>query len=218
LYPNTPLEASTGQCAVSRLGAFVGGIYDVCDPLTGDYSAGRLCNENILDSVSYLEFAGLMIGMLSFGVIGDCMGLKNAGVLAALLSVVGVVVMCFVDLPTNLNLQFLVYAIFFGIFGLGVGGEYPLTAMSAAAQSSESAEEKAMDDTERRCRRLMRDKERTARRGETIGLVFSMQGIGAVVGSFFLLVLIYFSQQTHTVCDIVVATPVSMRKGLCRLH
>ena len=28
-----------------------------------------------------------------------------------------------------------------------------------------------------------------------------MQGIGAVVGSFFLLVLIYFSQQTHTVCD-----------------
>lgn len=59
LYPNTPLEASTGQCAVSRLGAFVGGIYDVCDPLTGDYSAGRLCNENILDSVSYLEFAGV---------------------------------------------------------------------------------------------------------------------------------------------------------------
>jgi hypothetical protein len=61
LYPNTPLVASTGQCAVSQLDAFVGGIYDVCDPLTGDYSAGRLCNENILDSVSYLEFAGVRI-------------------------------------------------------------------------------------------------------------------------------------------------------------
>ena len=96
-----------------------------------------------------------MIGMLSFGVIGDYMGLKNAGILAALLSVVGVVVMCFVDLTENLNLQFFIYAIFFGIFGLGVGGEYPLTAMSAAAHSSESAEEKAMDNVERRHYRIL---------------------------------------------------------------
>eukprot|EP00751_Fragilariopsis_kerguelensis_P011747 CAMPEP_0170774688 /NCGR_PEP_ID=MMETSP0733-20121128/10109_1 /TAXON_ID=186038 /ORGANISM="Fragilariopsis kerguelensis, Strain L26-C5" /LENGTH=712 /DNA_ID=CAMNT_0011117297 /DNA_START=70 /DNA_END=2208 /DNA_ORIENTATION=+ len=202
LYPNTPLDETTGQCAVN-IGSNLaeGEIYDVCDPTTGDYNAGVLCDNGTLQAISYTEFAGLMIGMLSFGFIGDCMGLKNAGILAALLSVIGVVIMCLVDLPDNLNIQFILYALFFGIFGLGVGGEYPLTAMSAAAHSSESAEEAAMDNSERRCYRLLRDKERTARRGETIGLVFSMQGIGAVVGSLFLLVLIYFSNQLYTICD-----------------
>jgi MFS family permease len=47
-----------------------------------------------------------------------------------------------------------------------------------------------------------RDKEKTARRGETIGIVFAMQGVGAVVGSTFFLVLIYFSDQGDTECDI----------------
>jgi MFS family permease len=42
---------------------------------------------------------------------------------------------------------------------------------------------------------------KTARRGETIALVFAMQGIGAVVGSVFLLSLIYFSNQTRIDCN-----------------
>jgi hypothetical protein len=47
----------------------------------------------------------------------------------------------------------------------------------------------------------MRDHERTARRGETIGFVFAMQGVGAVTGSVFLLVLIHFAGQSYVECD-----------------
>jgi len=196
LYPNTPIDTTTGECAIITPTQYD----DVCDATTGEYDSNMLCSEEILNSISYTEFAGLMIGMVSFGFIGDRMGLKNAGVLAALLGVIGVIVMTFMDSP-DLNTQFLVYATFFGIFGLGVGGEYPLTAMSASQNHSETMEEAAMDDDERRKFRCLRDKERTARRGETIGIVLSMQGVGAVVGSLFLIVLIYFSHQSYTECD-----------------
>ncbi|MGK3747034.1 MAG: hypothetical protein ACI90V_013897, partial [Bacillariaceae sp.] len=46
----------------------------------------------------------------------------NAGIVTMILGVTGVSVMTFIDIPDNLNLQFLIYSIFFGIYGLGVGG------------------------------------------------------------------------------------------------
>ena len=76
------------------------------------------------------------------------------GVLAALLGVIGVIVMTFMD-STDLNTQFLIYAIFFGVFGMGVGGEYPLTAMSASQHHSETMEEAVMEDDERRKSRCL---------------------------------------------------------------
>jgi hypothetical protein len=45
------------------------------------------------------------------------------------------------------------------------------------------------------------EKAKSDRRGETIALVFAMQGVGAVVGSIFLLCLIYFSNQTRSDCS-----------------
>lgn len=58
-----------------------------------------------------------------------------------------------------------------------------------------------MEDEERHRLRVMRDHERTARRGETIGCVFAMQGVGAVTGSLFLIVLIYFAGEGTVECD-----------------
>lgn len=74
--------------------------------------------------------------------------------MAALLGVIGVIVMTFMD-STDLNTQFLIYAIFFGVFGTGVGGEYPLTAMSASQHHSETMEEAAMEDDGRRKSRCL---------------------------------------------------------------
>jgi hypothetical protein len=48
---------------------------------------------------------------------------------------------------------------------------------------------------------MLMEAAKPARRGETIALVFAMQGIGAVVGSIYLLSLIYFSNQTRARCD-----------------
>ena len=121
--------------------------------------------------------------------------------LTATFQLIGVCFMTFFQ-GSTLNTQFLVFAIFFGLFGFGVGGEYPLTAASAASHHIESMEEAAMDNEERHRIRVLREKERSIRRGETISLVFAMQGVGAVIGSLFVLVLIYFGRQTHVDCNV----------------
>lgn len=76
-----------------------------------------------------------------------------------------------------------------------------MSASGAAAHHSASVEEAKMEDEERHKLRIMRDHERTARRGETIGCVFAMQGVGAVTGSLFLIVLIYFAGEGRVECD-----------------
>lgn len=142
-----------------------------------------------------------MLGMATFGWVADQIGRKNAGTITALLMIGGIGGMTFFD-NQNVSVLFSVFSIFFGIFGLGVGGEYPLSASQAAELHMENEEDAQLDDAEERQHRLLMEVAKTARRGETIGLVFAMQGVGAVIGSLFLLALIYFSGQSHTQCEL----------------
>jgi Sugar (and other) transporter len=186
LFPNTP-EDTDGVCSVDTSSS------PFCDA-EGSYQEDFLCKEGAINSISYSEFAGIMIGMLVFGSLVDSIGRNATGILVSSFMVVGVTVMTFVN-SENAQTLFLIWSIFFGLFGLGVGGEYPLSASNAAELQAQVKEEAKLDDEELRQFRIMRDHERTTRRGETIGFVFAMQGVGATVGSVFLLVLIYFSAQ-----------------------
>ena len=78
----------------------------------------------------------------------------------------------------------------------------PLTAANAASHHIESMEESALDDYAKHQLRVLCEKERAVRRGETISIVFAMQGMGAVTGSIFLLCLIYFGDQTTAECSV----------------
>ena len=95
-----------------------------------------------------------MLGMVSFGLIADLIGINKAGMLSALLSVVGVTVMTFYS-SDDLTTQFLMYSIFFGLFGLGVGGEYPLTAAGAAQHHHDTIAEAQAEDTAQRQIRIL---------------------------------------------------------------
>ncbi|KAL7540554.1 hypothetical protein ACHAWF_006716 [Thalassiosira exigua] len=152
-----------------------------------------------------------MLGMLTFGKVADVLGKHVAGLLTASFQVVGVTMMTFFY-SNNMDTWLIVFIVFFFIFGFGVGGEYPLTAASAAAHHIESMEEAAMDDEERHRIRVLREKERSARRGETISLVFAMQGVGSVAGSLFLICFIYFGRQQHVRCDMPGFNPKGQSK------
>jgi MFS family permease len=145
--------------------------------------------------------------MVLFGLICDLIGRRNASVITALLQIVGVGVMVFYTNP-DLQQQVLVFAAFFGLFGIGVGGEYPLTARGAASHYSKSVSqteyEAESDEKEKTRKLILIEQARTARRGETFALIFAMQGIGAVFGSTILLILIYFSGQGRTDWYVVV--------------
>ncbi|MGK3737541.1 MAG: hypothetical protein ACI8RD_009261 [Bacillariaceae sp.] len=53
LFPNTPMNDTSGECAVDfTMSGF-------CDPTTTEYYDGVLCNQGILGSISYSEFAGV---------------------------------------------------------------------------------------------------------------------------------------------------------------
>lgn len=187
LFPNTPIFPN-GTCAVDP------------DPrecnADGTYKSNLLCNPGIDNSLSYTEFAGIMIGMLVFGKVADLIGRVRAGMATSLLMVIGLIFITFYD-SDNLSQQFIIISAFLGVVGIGIGGEYPLTAMGASANHAEEVEDALMDDEERARHRVLVDMARTARRGETISLVFAMQGVGTVFGSAYLLFLIYFSRNLH---------------------
>ena len=52
-------------------------------------------NENIIHSISYSEFAGIMIGMVIFGSLADIIGRNAAGILTSVFMLGGVTVMAF---------------------------------------------------------------------------------------------------------------------------
>ena len=58
-----------------------------------------------------------------------------------------------------------------------------------------------MDDEEQHRYRVLLEVAKTARRGETISLVFAMQGVGAVFGSVVLLIQIYSARQSKIDCN-----------------
>lgn len=190
LFPNTPASVCSNENAESN----------VC-LADGKYPESALCTERQLGAVSYAEFGGIMAGMVVFGAIADVIGRKRASGMTALLMIAGLSGVTFFDNATFSTL-FLGFAVFFGVFGMGIGGEYPLTAAQAAEHSATRYQEALQDDEEQRHLRLIMEKAKTVRRGETLGLVFAMQGIGAVVGSLFLMAFIYFSDQAFSDCDL----------------
>jgi hypothetical protein len=188
LFPNTPTFSNNDTCAVN-----VNANHCQSD---GTYPDDLLCPSSITNSVSYSEFAGIMAGMLLFGAICDRIGRKNTGTLTSILMIAGVTAMTFSD-SDDATTRVLLFTIFFGVFGLGVGGEYPLTASTAVAQHAQNRDDALVDDTVSHRSRIMEETVKTAKRGETIAIVFAMQGVGAVVGSFFLFSLILFSEQSR---------------------
>jgi hypothetical protein len=116
LFPNTPVDEATGECAVDFTKSIV------CNQTTGEYNDGELCEASVLGAVSYSEFAGIMVGMLVFGTLADIIGVNSAGILTSVLMIVGNVVMCFIKVQNNIQLQFVIWIVFFGVFGLAVGG------------------------------------------------------------------------------------------------
>ena len=94
---------------------------------------------------------GAFIGAFVFGRIADLLGRKRVYTLVALIMVVGAVASAF-----STGFVWLVIARF--VLGLGIGGDYPVSAVLMSEYSNR-------DD-----------------RGRLVGLVFSMQALGLIVG------------------------------------
>ncbi|KAI7842967.1 hypothetical protein COHA_003372, partial [Chlorella ohadii] len=128
------------------------------------------CNQTTVDNVQNIEISAIIVGMLSFGFVADVIGRKWGSRLTMIIMFIGACLLTGAYGPTDqVFLSVFCFSLFF--YAVGVGGEYPLAASSAA--------ERAEGDPELR-----------KRRGEMVVLTFSQQGWGNFTNTLVILLLL----------------------------
>ena len=126
-------------------------------------------HEELKDSISYTMIGGVILGMIFISIFGDQFGRRAGSILTSVTMLVGAILMASSYAP-NLEGQFVMFTIALAIFGIGVGGEYPLASSSATERAASPST-----------------------RGQTVVLTFSMQGVGNWVYTALLIILLYLS-------------------------
>lgn len=177
-----------------------------------DCFKGNVCSAGTLHSLSYSVVGGVMVGMVILGSAANKIGRRRGSILTASFMMLGAVSMALIsfflsDYPSTL---FLSMSCALAVFGIGVGGEYPLSASSAS--------ERAMVDLKARIEKEEATRASTAtptlttgldsfltahhqppeinsNRGKRVQLVFTMQGMGIFVNSLTLVLLLSLTGQ-----------------------
>ncbi|KAH7017831.1 major facilitator superfamily domain-containing protein [Ilyonectria destructans] len=138
----------------------------------GDHS---VCSKNWVFSVTYLEIIGIMVGQAFVGVIGDWIGRRWGLIQDAAIMFIGLLML---TASWGLTLQgwIICYAWSLFFYGIGVGGEYPITATSSLEGASTGGKISTRED------RL--------HRGRRVTTAFLMQGWGQFVNQVVLIVLL----------------------------
>ncbi|EHA25335.1 hypothetical protein ASPNIDRAFT_42307 [Aspergillus niger ATCC 1015] len=135
----------------------------------------ELCNKQWINAITYLEIVGIIIGQVLVGVIGDWVGRRWGLLQDAWIMFLGLVMLTCAWGVTQ-NGWVICYAWSLFIYGIGVGGEYPMTATSGMENAVGSGKLSTRED------RL--------HRGSKVVGVFSMQGWGQVLNQAILMILL----------------------------
>eukprot|EP00122_Pirum_gemmata_P019701 Pgem_evm2s18435 len=147
----------------------------------GTFPDTATCDQGLIHAISYSEFAGIMLGMLILACFADRLGRKFGSLATAIIMTVGAILMTLSMPFAGYNTMFTWFTVAYGIYGFGVGGEYPISGSSAAERSQ-----------------MKYPKEE---RGREISMTFAMQGVGAVVGSIVILILLLITDQRQADCS-----------------
>ena len=175
------------------------------------FVTGEICSHGLLSSLTYSVVTGIIFGMIIIGMIAGRIGRRNGSITTGALMAFGSIGLTFGSFQFQNDPQAMLknLSLFLFIFGIGVGGEYPLSASTAS--------ERAMSEMKERLRRvedesysnqnlatgvLMPDEfggrnfdSEMNGRGKRVILVFSMQGMGIFVNTLTLTLLLYFTDQ-----------------------
>ncbi|BGP42538.1 hypothetical protein JCM10449v2_006550 [Rhodotorula kratochvilovae] len=138
------------------------------------WSSYTECNETWVDAVTYLQILGIIVGQVLVGYQGDWIGRKFGLCQDALIMLIGSILLTGVW-GTSLNAWVIAYGWSLFIYGIGVGGEYPMTGTKALEQNIEGPAGARED-------RL--------HRGRNVVGAFLMQGWGQVFNQCTLLILL----------------------------
>ncbi|KAI2614477.1 MFS general substrate transporter [Hypoxylon fragiforme] len=136
---------------------------------------GTECTRNWVAAVTYLEIIGIMVGQVFVGIIGDWIGRRWGLIQDAVVMLLGLILLTG---SWGMTLQgwVIMYAWSLFVYGIGVGGEYPITATSSMENAVSAGRLSTRDD------RL--------HRGRKVTMAFLMQGWGQFVNQVVLIVLL----------------------------
>ncbi|KAM0751247.1 MFS general substrate transporter [Meredithblackwellia eburnea MCA 4105] len=180
--PINPLSHYFGKYVQNGMGLFVEGytLFSIgnLSPLFSAvwpscWKTHKTCNVLWIDAVTYLEICGIIIGQIAVGIEGDWIGRKFGLVQDAAVMLLGVILLTSVW-GTTLNGWVIGYAWSLFIYGVGVGGEYPMTS-TRALETGVNGPAGTRDDR--------------MHRGRNVVLAFLMQGWGQVFNQVILILL-----------------------------
>jgi MFS family permease len=211
-------------CAWPGMGLFgesyilfsIGTLKPTWEILFPDCFDGNECPSRLLHSLTYSAILGIITGMIIVGYLANTMGRRQGSIATASLMSFGALGLFFITLvlvesPVKL---YRAMSVLLFVFGVGVGGEYPLSASSASEKAmGELRRKEAMEELEQLQRQVEDERHydddtpstpspqkqvvgKQLYRGLRIQLVFTMQGMGIWFSSLTMTILLILTGQT----------------------
>ncbi|EMC93447.1 hypothetical protein BAUCODRAFT_95153 [Baudoinia panamericana UAMH 10762] len=141
----------------------------------GCWTHYTVCNKTWTQAIDYLEICGIIVGQILVGIIGDWLGRRWGLIQDAAIMFIGLVMLT-AAWGTTLNGWVICYVWSLFFYGIGVGGEYPMTATAGMENAVGSGKISTRDD------RL--------HRGRKVTSAFLMQGWGQFLNQAILILLL----------------------------
>ncbi|MCJ1452441.1 hypothetical protein MMC28_002784 [Mycoblastus sanguinarius] len=135
----------------------------------------KTCNVQWINAVQYLEIVGIIVGQILVGILGDWLGRRWGLIQDATIMFIGLLMLT-ASWGVTQNGWVICYAWALFFYGIGVGGEYPMTATSGMENAVGSGKVSTKED------RL--------HRGRKVTSAFLMQGWGQFFNQVILIILL----------------------------
>ncbi|KAK7182085.1 pi-transporter a-1 [Paraphaeosphaeria sporulosa] len=139
------------------------------------WKTNEVCDKRWTEAVDYLEIIGIIVGQILVGYLGDYLGRRWGLIQDAMIMFIGLLMLT-ASWGVTLEGWVICYAWSLFFYGIGVGGEYPMTATSGMENAVGSGKVSTKDD------RL--------HRGRKVTSAFLMQGWGQFFNQVILIVLL----------------------------
>lgn len=141
----------------------------------GCWKKYTVCNKTWTQAIDYLEICGIIVGQILVGVLGDWLGRRWGLIQDATIMFIGLLMLT-AAWGVTLNGWVICYVWSLFFYGIGVGGEYPMTATSGMENAVGSGKVSTRED------RL--------HRGRKVTSAFLMQGWGQFLNQVILILLL----------------------------
>jgi MFS family permease len=151
------------------------------------------CSEKLTSSMAYGVILGVIGGMILLGTLANTLGRRVGSITTASFMAGGSIGLALLPVlfSQNAALLFQCMTATLFVFGIGVGGEYPLSAASASEKAMQELQERRNECSNSIHAQTEMNTNNSIPKGRAVLLTFSMQGMGVFVNSLIQSILLF---------------------------